>query len=138
MLEIVTAIHTALKHCLSVDGTENQSTVISSATHQVYQSLARFLELCDETLLYGEKSPSLEMKNVSEVITFFENSIKVSIIAIGFSHENLTVYLSIFLTIDINDTSYVTRKFLQSFCFRNAFIVYIFMRLKSQFKSCYC
>lgn len=73
VLDNVLSILSALKPLINND----QSSMISSATNQVYQSLARLIKLCDDVLLNGNKSSALDQENVSEVVTLLEDAVKV-------------------------------------------------------------
>lgn len=44
--------------------------------NQVYQALAQLLKLCDDVLLYGDKSPALDTENVTHVIALVEDAVK--------------------------------------------------------------
>lgn len=61
VLETVATIHSALKTCLL----NEQSSLLVSATNQVYQSMAQLIKLCDDVLLNGGKA--LNTENVAQV-----------------------------------------------------------------------
>ncbi|XP_041452137.1 guanine nucleotide-releasing factor 2 [Drosophila obscura] len=54
------------------------SAIMSSATQQVYQSLAKLIKLCDEVMLSDESGecPSLSNENVREVIDLLEDAVR--------------------------------------------------------------
>lgn len=69
VLETVLAIHSVLRKYL----VNEQSTLLLSATNQVYQSLANLIKWSDNVLLYNDKAPNKEtvqdiVRNVQEAI----------------------------------------------------------------------
>lgn len=64
VLETVATIHSALKTCL-LNEQGAQSSLLVSATNQVYQSMAQLIRLCDDVLLNGGKA--LNTENVAQV-----------------------------------------------------------------------
>lgn len=69
VLETVLAIHSVLRKYL----VNEQSTLLLSATNQVYQSLANLIRWSDNVLLYNDKAPNKEtvqdiVRNVQEAI----------------------------------------------------------------------
>ncbi|KAK6641638.1 hypothetical protein RUM44_013353 [Polyplax serrata] len=69
VLETVTAIHVLLKKYVL----NEQSSILVSATNQVYQSVAKLIKLCDDYLLIGEKA--LGKENVTEIVNLVEDAI---------------------------------------------------------------
>lgn len=78
VLENVYLILSALKPLVGND----RSATISSATNQVYQCLTKLIRLCDDVMVNGDKSSSLDSENVSEIVTFLEDAVQVIIIRI--------------------------------------------------------
>ncbi|XP_023315128.1 guanine nucleotide-releasing factor 2 isoform X2 [Trichogramma pretiosum] len=72
VLDTVTTIHTQLKSYLL----HENSSILDSATNQVYQALAQLLKLCDDVLLYGDQSSALDTANVTHVIGLVEDAVK--------------------------------------------------------------
>ncbi|XP_026283178.2 guanine nucleotide-releasing factor 2 isoform X1 [Frankliniella occidentalis] len=72
VLETVATIHSALKTCL-LNEQGAQSSILVSATNQVYQSMAQLIKLCDDVLLNGGKS--LNTENVAQVIQLVEEAV---------------------------------------------------------------
>lgn len=62
VLETVATIHSALKMCL-LNEQSAQSSLLVSATNQVYQSMAQLIKLCDDVLL----NKPLNTENVHQV-----------------------------------------------------------------------
>ncbi|XP_017776217.1 PREDICTED: guanine nucleotide-releasing factor 2 isoform X2 [Nicrophorus vespilloides] len=71
VLDTVWAINLVVKSSVAVD----QGSVIRSATHRMYQSVARLIKLCDDALI-DSKSSSLEASNVDEVIALVEEAVQ--------------------------------------------------------------
>lgn len=74
ILDTVWAINLAVKSALPADS----SSSITSATHQLYQSVAKLIKLCDITLISTE-SPEIEEEHVKEVLTLVEDAVQVLI-----------------------------------------------------------
>lgn len=55
-----------------------ESSSIMSATNHMYQSVAKLIKLCDDVLIYGDKSDALEVDNVNEVVQLVESAVQVS------------------------------------------------------------
>ncbi|XP_072153251.1 guanine nucleotide-releasing factor 2 isoform X2 [Bemisia tabaci] len=70
VLETVTTIHNVLKSCIL----NEQSSVLVSASNQVYQSVAILIKLCDDVLLIGHDAINAE--NVAEVLDLVEDAIQ--------------------------------------------------------------
>ncbi|KAG1714351.1 Rap guanine nucleotide exchange factor 1 [Nymphon striatum] len=73
VLEIVFAIHMILKKCLLTE----QSSVVTSSTNQVYQSLASLIRWSDNLVLLGNKSPNT--MTVTEVVNSVQDAVKLLI-----------------------------------------------------------
>lgn len=75
VLDTVWAINLALKSSVSSDS----SSSIISATHHMYQSVARLIKLCDDALIDGAESSSLDQENVVEIVSQVENAVEVNV-----------------------------------------------------------
>lgn len=55
----------------------SESSSIMSATNHMYQSVAKLIKLCDDVLIYGDKSDALDEDNVKEVVQLVESAVQV-------------------------------------------------------------
>lgn len=72
VLDTVWAINLSVKSSVASES----SSSISSATHQLYQSVARLIKLCDDALI-DDQSSSLDQENVGEVVAQVEDAVEV-------------------------------------------------------------
>ncbi|XP_031332438.1 guanine nucleotide-releasing factor 2 isoform X3 [Photinus pyralis] len=75
VLDTVWAINLAVKSSVSSEF----SNSIVSATHHMYQSVARLIKLCDDVLIDGAESSALNQDNVTEVVAQVEDAVKTLI-----------------------------------------------------------
>ncbi|KAK4883634.1 hypothetical protein RN001_006953 [Aquatica leii] len=75
VLDTVWAINLAVKSSVSSEF----SNSIVSATHHMYQSVARLIKLCDDVLIDGANSSALDQENVNEVVAQVEDAVKTLI-----------------------------------------------------------
>lgn len=61
---------------LSVKSSVENNSSITSATHHLYQSVARLIKLCDDALI-DDKSSVLNEENVGEVLTLVNDAVQV-------------------------------------------------------------
>lgn len=73
VLDTVWAINLAVKSSVS---SEFSSSIVS-ATHHMYQSVARLIKLCDDVLIDGAESSALDQENVREVVAQVEDAVEV-------------------------------------------------------------
>lgn len=71
VLENILAIHTMCKNCF----TNEQSSLMMSATNQVYQSLANLIRWADNVLLHGNQAQNKE--NVAEVVKAVQEATQI-------------------------------------------------------------
>lgn len=74
VLDTVWAINLAVKSSVSSEF----SNSIVSATHHMYQSVARLIKLCDDVLIDGAESSALDEENVKEVVAQVEEAVEVN------------------------------------------------------------
>lgn len=55
----------------------SESSSIMSATNHMYQSVAKLIKLCDDVLIYGDKSVALNVDNVNEIVQLVEDAVQV-------------------------------------------------------------
>lgn len=72
ILDTVWAINLAVKSIVSAEN----STSITSATHQLFQSVAKLIKLCDETLITTEPS-HINESHVDEVTKLVNDAVEV-------------------------------------------------------------
>lgn len=83
VLDTVWAINLAVKSSVS---SEFSSSIVS-ATHHMYQSVARLIKLCDDVLIDGSESSALSESNVKEVIEQVEDAVQT---LINLAQEKIT------------------------------------------------
>ncbi|XP_050293890.1 guanine nucleotide-releasing factor 2 isoform X2 [Anthonomus grandis grandis] len=71
ILETIWAINLSIRSSVKND----KSSSISSATHRVYQAVARLIKLCDDALL-DDQSSELKNENVNEIVQQVDDAVK--------------------------------------------------------------
>ncbi|KAL1505295.1 hypothetical protein ABEB36_004890 [Hypothenemus hampei] len=71
ILDTIWSINLSIKSSVNND----KSTSITSATHRVYQTVARLIKLCDDALL-DDQSSELKKENVDEIVAQVEEAVK--------------------------------------------------------------
>ncbi|XP_076257594.1 C3G guanyl-nucleotide exchange factor isoform X3 [Rhynchophorus ferrugineus] len=71
ILDTIWSINLSVQSSVNTD----KSSTIVSATHRVYQSVARLIKLCDDALLDAQSS-ELKIENVNEIVTQVEEAVK--------------------------------------------------------------
>uniref|UniRef100_A0AAR5QHA7 CRK SH3-binding GNRP n=1 Tax=Dendroctonus ponderosae TaxID=77166 RepID=A0AAR5QHA7_DENPD len=74
ILDTIWSINLSIKSSINID----KSSSITSATHRVYQAVARLIKLCDDALL-DDQSSELKKENVNEIVAQTEDAVKTLI-----------------------------------------------------------
>ncbi|XP_060526195.1 guanine nucleotide-releasing factor 2 isoform X2 [Cylas formicarius] len=71
VLDTVWSINLTIKSSISID----KPSAIASATHRVFQTVARLIKLCDDALIDNQSS-ELKKENVNEIVEQVEDAVK--------------------------------------------------------------